>query len=377
MTDEAVQVVVGEPEAGGAIDAEAITRAAVVRFDAARSALAKATKVEEVNAEMDKAQTFRDWAARRGASLDVLNDASEYKLDCERRAGELLMNGEMVQKRGRPVAGSQLETLETLGITKNDSSRWQRVSIVDEETYRAWCRELRARSLEITTIGLLKLAKSIKTQEMRAQLAEETARLQEAMEDDDAVIYDLSRAERLFGQVRSFYVDPPWRYDDSTITGAAELQYPTMSVEDICAMGNSIKQLAHGDGSFLWLWTTWPMIRDGAPQKVIEAWGFSWKSEMVWNKMRMGMGRWLRGQTEVCILATRGAPKRMRDDLAGYFESVSGRHSEKPVVMYEMVETFGAGEYLELFHRGTRRPGWNVFGNADSTQDGAEKAAEI
>jgi len=343
---------------------------AVSKFEEARRMLAEATSIPDIMDERDKAQIFRDFAARRGASLEVLNDAARYKLDCERRAGTLLGSGGVLRGRGRPSPEDTLESLESLGVSKINSSRWQKEASVDEETYEAWCREHRANGIEMTSKSLLKLAKGLQTQKDREALASETAELQEGMEDDDAYIYDLDKAERLFGMVRSFYVDPPWEYDDATIDHSAASQYPTMSVDQLKAMGPAIKKLAHTDGSFLWLWITWPMIRDGVAQQILGSWGFSWKGEVIWNKMRMGMGRWLRVQTEVCILATRGAPKKMRNDCPGYLEVARTTHSSKPVEMYKVVESFGAGEYLELFNRGKRRDGWNVFGNADSRKDG-------
>jgi len=337
----------------------------VVLFDAARRALAEATTLDEVIEHRDKAETFKDWTKRRGASLDVQNDAAEFKIDCERKAGGIIMTGEVLAGRGRPKQNSDLKTVEDLGITRSDSSRWQLIYKVDEETYKTWVRETRAAGKEITTAGLIKLAKQIQTQKERERLAAETAQAKEEMEEDDAVIYDLDKAERLFGSCRTIYADPPWKYDDETVKGAAALEYPTMPLGDICAMGETIKKLVHKDGAFLWLWITWPKIREGAAQHVLDAWGFEWKGEVVWNKMRMGLGRWLRGQTEICILGVRGRPKKLADNVPGYLEATRLKHSKKPDSMYKTIESFGAGEYLELFHRGKRRDGWNVFGNAD------------
>lgn len=332
-------------------------------FKEARKALSKITSVEKIIEQRDKTQAFRAYAARRGASLDVINDASTYKLDCERRAGELLASGEVLCGRGRPKANSVLLTLDDLGITKNDSSRWQKESGVDQEIYESWCDECREKQVEITTLGLLKVAKMIQNKRERDRLAAETAARLANFKADDAYIADLADCERLRGQVRTFYSSPPWKYFDESADGPAALQYPTMPIEEICEMGPAIKDLSHPEGAFLWLWTTWPMIRDAVPQRVLKEWGFEWKSEVVWNTMRPGRGRLLLGQTEVCILATRGKPKRLRDDLNGFIEIAAGRHALKPGVMYAAIETFGAGEYLELFHRGERRDGWNVFGN--------------
>lgn len=74
------------------------------------------------------------------------------------------------------------------------------------------------------------------------------------------------------GRYRTIYVDPPWEYENAGMRGAAAQHYPTMSLADLSAL--PVGDLAHAEGAHLWLWTTWPMIRDGAPHEILDAWGF-------------------------------------------------------------------------------------------------------
>ena len=106
------------------------------------------------------------------------------------------------------------------------------------------------------------------------------------------------------GPFRVIVVDPPWRYalraDDTSHRSAP---YPDMSVEEICDV--AIPALAHDD-AILWLWVTNAHMRDA--YAVLDAWGFDAKTILTWAKDRIGLGDWLRGQTEHCIMAVRGQP---------------------------------------------------------------------
>ena len=109
------------------------------------------------------------------------------------------------------------------------------------------------------------------------------------------------------------YADPPWRYSAKRVQGAAEHHYPTMSIEDLCAL--PVADLMAPD-SALFLWATFPQLPDAL--RLIEAWGFQYKTvAFVWLKQNRrspgwfyGLGFWTRGNAEVCLLATRGHPKR-------------------------------------------------------------------
>ncbi len=109
------------------------------------------------------------------------------------------------------------------------------------------------------------------------------------------------------------YADPPWRYDNSRLRGSAELHYPTMDISAIHRL--PVADIAAKD-SALFLWATFPMLPEA--MSVISAWGFTYKSvAFVWLKQNKvartwfyGAGFWTRGNAEVCLLATRGKPKR-------------------------------------------------------------------
>jgi N6-adenosine-specific RNA methylase IME4 len=164
--------------------------------------------------------------------------------------------------------------------------------------------------------------------------------------------------KKLYGVI---YADPPWRYSNppmGDVTRAIENHYQTMALDQIKAL-----KVPAADDCALFLWATIPLL--DAAIEVLAAWGFKYKSAIVWQKDRAGTGYWVRGQAELLLIATRGnvpAPAPGEQPPA-VVEAPRGRHSEKPNVFAEMIERlFPNVPKLEMFAR-KRRPGWGVWGN--------------
>jgi len=134
-------------------------------------------------------------------------------------------------------------------------------------------------------------------------------------------------------------------------------KYQTMSLKDICDL--PINEIADKD-SALFLWVTCPMMMEGI--KVIEAWGFKYKTKIYWRKiMSLGMGFWFRGQVEELWLGIKGDVKAFRIQKANVIQSKAESHSKKPRKAYEYIEATGLHPKIELFAR-QRRPGWDAWG---------------
>lgn len=200
------------------------------------------------------------------------------------------------------------------------------------------------------------------------------------------------------GHYGALLADPPWRFrtwnKTETVAArngtkatwtAATVHYRTMAVEDLCAL--PVSALA-ADDCALFLWATWPTMLDALA--VIAAWGFEYKtSAFVWTKAHaqqlemfredtdtlMGMGYWTRANTEPCLLATRGNPKRLNADVRQAIIEPRREHSRKPDCVHERIERLVAGPYLELFAR-QRRPGWDCWGNEVDKFSPIREAAE-
>ena len=164
------------------------------------------------------------------------------------------------------------------------------------------------------------------------------------------------------------YADPPWLFRTRSDKGkekSPEQHYDCMSLNDICNMG--VKDIALPD-SVLLMWVCDPMLDQAF--KVIDAWGFTYKTVgFTWaktNKNTMGfftgLGYWTRGNPEMCLLATRGRPKRKSKSIPQLVVSQRQKHSQKPL-LHKDIEDLVDGPYIELFARTKPRDGWDYWGN--------------
>jgi N6-adenosine-specific RNA methylase IME4 len=159
------------------------------------------------------------------------------------------------------------------------------------------------------------------------------------------------------------YADPPWRYENPPMGGtnrSIENHYPTMTLEEICAL--PVADLATDD-AMLYLWATAPKLAEC--MQVITAWGFEYRTNIVWDKEAIGMGYHARNQHEILLIAKRGniPPPQAGKQPASVHREKRTEHSAKPVFYYEMIEAaYPQLPKIELFCRSPRE-GWGVWGN--------------
>lgn len=178
------------------------------------------------------------------------------------------------------------------------------------------------------------------------------------------------------------YADPPWRYQDKSCEGACAKHYNTMSVEEICAL--PIANLS-AKNCILFMWATYPQMQEAL--KVIAAWGFKYKTiAFQWVKLNQnvqlnnftiatvqdilhkacffGLGRWTRGNTECCLLATKGKPHRENNAVSQLIFAPLTKHSSKPPEARDRIKTLmgGGTQAIELFAR-EHVEGWDCWGN--------------
>jgi N6-adenosine-specific RNA methylase IME4 len=168
----------------------------------------------------------------------------------------------------------------------------------------------------------------------------------------------------LEGMYRVFYADPPWLYGDHQPSGSgADSHYSGMTIDDLCKL--PVEAHAHPN-AVLFMWVTAPMLYEApGPREVIKAWGFTPKTQRIWNKVRHNFGHYYSVQHELLIVATRGSclpdrPTPMLDSI--FTERPSDVHSEKPHGIRLDIEKQWDGPYVELFGRAPV-VGWHVFGN--------------
>ncbi len=196
----------------------------------------------------------------------------------------------------------------------------------------------------------------------QAQQERTAERRQERIERIVEISQGNSDLDELDGQYPIIYADPPWRYEHvKTENRAIENHYPTMDLDEICAL--PVSDIATPD-SVLFLWTTSPKLAES--MQVIDAWGYTYRTCMVWDKDRIGMGYYARQQHELLLIATRGSvpvPEPENRPPSVVRIRRDDEHSSKPVEFYAMIERmYPELRKLELFAR-CRREGWAAWGN--------------
>ena len=171
---------------------------------------------------------------------------------------------------------------------------------------------------------------------------------------------------RTIQKYQVIYADPPWDYQQCRLSGSAKKHYPTMRIEELCAL--PVAEIANRDCA-LFLWATFPQLPEAL--RLIQAWGFMYKTvAFVWLKQNRkaltwfyGLGFWTRSNAEICLLATKGHPKRQSAGIHQLVISPVEQHSKKPdKVREKIVALMGDVPRIELFAR-QQTPGWDVWGN--------------
>jgi len=178
--------------------------------------------------------------------------------------------------------------------------------------------------------------------------------------------------EKVPGQFATLLADPPWQFQNRTGKMAPEhkrlLRYPTMELDEICNL--PISRLA-ADRSHLYLWVPNALLAEGL--EVLRRWGFTYKTNIVWHKIRKdggpdgrGVGFYFRNVTELLLFGVRGSMRTLAPGRrqVNFIATRKREHSRKPDEIYDLIESCSPGPYLELFAR-FQREGWDQWGNED------------
>lgn len=316
----------------------------ISQLNQAEIALLKADTPSSAADVADVAEAARTYAKRVGAALPVINKATAIKLRAERKAGELLAEINPNSSAKRESNGT---SLSDMGITKTQSSRWQRAAKVPEPAFEKYLADGDALDREITSSGVAKLA-NVYAPKNSAATPERT----------DGICTDLSELVASGQKFGTIYADPPWRYNNQGTRAATDNHYDgDMSIEELCKM--PIGELA-ADKCHLHLWTTNAFLFE-CP-KLFEAWGFEFKSTFVWVKPSFGIGNYWRNSHEIMLLAIKGGQTALSRSEKSWTQCKRGMHSAKPEIVRHSIEKLSPGPFLELFGR-SPRTGWTVFGN--------------
>lgn len=328
----------------------------LVRYDAACRAVAEAKTIDEAKDIRDKAVAMAAYA-RQAKNKDLEADAVEIRMRATRRLDHLrqaqketigLNQGGVAGKTGvknTPVLDDR-PTLSSQGIDKNLAKQARALGALSEEDFEASVARTR-------------------------QAVQRTVKIESDRNERLANIAEIAKGNTSLGATKRYpiiYADPPWRYENPPIgatSRAIENHYPTMSLEEIC--GLPISELSSPD-ALLYLWATAPKLAECL--KVIEAWGFEYRTNMVWDKEKIGMGYHARNQHEILLIAKRGSipPPAPGTQPSSVYREARTEHSKKPVFYYQMIEAaYPSLPKIELFAR-SQRIGWDVWGNQCDSQ---------
>ena len=330
---------------------------ALVHFENARRELELARTVDEVKAIRDKAEAMRLYCRQARHSLEMQNQCAEIKLRAERRAGEMLTEAELSKGGRRPNLSidttpfDPAPTLKSLGISRDQSSKWQQLSDIPEDSFEEFIETAKSKEKELTSSGALLLAREIQRQRLIADLERDIQKTPSMPQHKYNVIA----------------IDPPWQYylRHAQAGRRNTTPYPTMSNDEIKDI--PVHEVT-AENCVLWLWTTNSHLPDAL--EIAKGWGFEYKVLLTWVKNRIGTSHWLRGRTEHCIMAVKGHPVVSLRDQSTVIHAPVREHSQKPDEFYRLVETLCPGRKLELFARESR-DGWDRWlSQTDVSQGG-------
>lgn len=331
--------------------------------DLAKFALIGREKLVAVCAEIRAIEKVGLAQEVREQKLREAQDISEAVLDAEVRIGELMAKvpkatenqyTKVQSDSGVAKQKSKADVIRDAGFTPKQVQRFQTLAAHPEIVAQAKA-EAREKDDIVSRSLVLEKVKQKKREENRQRWQNDITEQVDAPKTDNHV--DIFTTDRKY---RVIYADPPWSYGDKQNIeglGGAVKHYPTMPLDDICAL-----PVPAADNAVLFIWVTSPLLEDSF--KVINAWGFKYKSSFVWDKVAHNMGHYNSVRHEFLLIATKGS---CTPDVKKLYDSVVSiertEHSRKPKEFRDMIDTlYPVGERLEMFAREASE-GWDVWGN--------------
>ncbi len=323
---------------------------ALIHYSQARQALQKAKTIDEVVTIRNAAERLRIYSRQVGESLESQNDWAEIKFRAERRAGEMLKegaeNGDRAKQGGDKKSKSQdgiliPPTLEEIGITANQSSRWQWIASIPEPEFEGFIQGVKESYKELTEIALIRVAKREANERLRTEIKARPVVPPE-------------------GKYSCIVIDPPWpmkRIERDLYPNMVGIDYPTMEEDELKAY--PLPDFAD-DNCHLYLWTTHRFLPMAL--RLAEHWGFKYQCLMTWVK-NIGMApySWTYS-TEHVLFCRRGNLPLERIGLRLDFHAKIREHSRKPDEFYDLVRQASPAPRLDLFSR-EKREGFSQSGN--------------
>jgi N6-adenosine-specific RNA methylase IME4 len=324
--------------------------------DLARFVLIGRDRMAAVRAEISAINRLGLAQEVRQQKLAEAQDIAEVVLDAEVKLGKL-MKSELPDgrggDRGNQYTGGKTDNADRSGKSRNDVIK--ELGLEERQI-----RRLQQLSEYPEIVAQAKVEARESSDIVSRSFVLEKIKAKEREERQNQVAEAVTPRQIPAGTFEVIYADPPWRYRFSeTKSREIENQYPTMSLDDIKAL-----DIPSADDCVLLMWATAPKLAEAI--EVIAAWGFDYRTCAVWDKEKIGMGYWFRGQHELLLVGVKGEyPAPLPENrFSSVYREARGEHSAKPERYYEMIEAMFPGRtYLELFARSRHGEGWEVWGN--------------
>lgn len=317
--------------------------------DLSRFALVGREKIVAVRAEIRAIDKLGLAGEVRQQKLDEAQMISEAVLDAEVKIGAL--TAQMPKASGartdiKPTDSGvarlpKREAIKELGFTTKQVERFEQLAKNPEMVEKA---KAEARDNDDIVSRTLVLEK-IKQAKRKADIEQQIEVIEKGIE----------KPEGLFDVIA---IDPPWNYGTQFNSSGRRVAspYPEMTQDELKAIN-----IPAAENSVMFLWTTHKFIWDA--KELLDAWGFEYRSMLVWNKQKIGMGDLIRMQCEFCLVGMRGKPIfRDNHSIRDIIEEPRREHSRKPEAFYNLVDTLCVGRKLDYFSR-EQREGWWCYGN--------------
>jgi len=339
------------------------------------AALAQLTQAERMLAAVETAEdaadaiALADFAADLARRIDLgtasVNHALVIKAKAMRKLADIVdegqAKGEIAKPGDNPKVRAADHQKQSLPIPKQRLAECRQIrdAFTEDELAQAFT-EATERGRELPTRALVKIAKQSRP-----------------------VPPPAAPPRPVLGTFATIVADPPWRYGNTSTRAAAQDHYDTLSIAQLCGEEplpdgtNLARDVVHpkaAERAHLYLWSTSSHLPDAFA--VMAAWGFTYKTYLVWVKPQMGMGNYFRVSTELVLFGVKGDMRTQDMGLLNWFEARRGKHSAKPSKFYDLVAKASPAPYLEMFARcdaanqlpGTCQcarclRGWEVWGN--------------
>ncbi len=315
----------------------------------AQNAIAQAQSLDEIKDIRDKAEAARKYAQAAGMGLEIQNYAAEVKLRAERRAGGLLAKLKLHGgDRSEKTADDRL-TLGDIGITKDQSSRWQLTAIVSEKEFDRYLERIGEERGEVTTAGLVRIARV-----RRAKQNKRKKNVTAPLVTDCLVTSNLEQLLSAGEKFGCLYANPPWPGSDENKALLAALS--KMPIEMLMGMDAHLHLWATNDSLFY-------------AKRALENWGFELKSCLLCLNSAGRPGDYWAEAHEYLLLGVRGNLALQEHGLKSWMRS--GRDSVGTATdrVRKLIERVSPGPYLELFGR-REASNWTIYNTSiESTVD--------